>query len=138
MFSTIARFLGASVKGQLLYFGERMYDFPLVSVARRTVVDGATVVGHNIIYGKTHFGHTHISGTVRQKTFVMAMAKIYGKETGPWHAIAQPVISPSRHLENQKPTVTRLPSGGTLDGKCRIAFVLAIFVSFLRGTNLVS
>ena len=89
MFSILAWLLGASFEGRVLYFGEKIYDFPHVSAASRTVLDGATVVGHNIVYERLHFGRSRVSGVVRQRTFVMAESAISRKESGPWHAIAK-------------------------------------------------
>ena len=117
MFNILARLLGASFEGQSLYFGEKIYDFPLVSAAARTVVDGATVVAHNIVYQQTRFGRSRISGVLRQNTFVMAGAELYRKESGPWHAVAGSAASNRRKstATSRKSTVTRLPSGGALD-----------------------
>jgi hypothetical protein len=46
LFSSILRFLGETVEGQDLYYGTRMYDFPYITFADKTIVDFSMVAGH--------------------------------------------------------------------------------------------
>ena len=88
IFPFLARLMGATVEGRVLYFGERIYDFPLITLGDRTVIDNALVVGHSIDYGQLTFGHTHVHGLVHERTFVMAGSSTAGRdESGPWHAM---------------------------------------------------
>ena len=90
VFPLLARIMGASLKGQMLYFGERIYDLPLITVGDRTVIDNALVVGHNMDYGKIDFGRSEASGILHERTYIMSNSSTAGRdESGPWHAMTK-------------------------------------------------
>lgn len=107
MFRLVGWMLGAAFEGRILYFGERMYDFGAISADSRTVIDGATVVGHNIVYDRLRFGACRVSGLVRVRTFVMAEASITRKESGPSHVITKASSTVTRKPSMLKPMIAR-------------------------------
>ena len=63
LYNAVARLLGATFQGEALFLGDRVYDFPLIEVADRTVVDGSSINAHSVQYGDISFGPCYISGT---------------------------------------------------------------------------
>ncbi|CAB9512743.1 Putative fatty-acid--CoA ligase FadD21 [Seminavis robusta] len=108
VFTTMARMMGASVEGRVVFLGERIYDFRLVSAAARTVLDGVLVVGHNIVYDRLKFGRSRCSGIIRERTFVMADSSTTRKESGPWQAIAKSTTTVTRKPSTLKPVVSQI------------------------------
>lgn len=112
LFGIFAWLLGASFEGRVLSFGDKIYDFPHVAAAGRTIVDSALVVGHNIVYERVRFGRIRVSGVIRQKTFAMAESSVSRKESGPWHAIAKSITTAKRTPgPKAQPTMTSLSEG---------------------------
>lgn len=90
MFLLWARIMGASMEGSTLYFGEQIFDLPLITIGDRTVVDNNLIVGHNTDYGRRTFGRSRVHGLVQEKTFVLANGSTAGREeSGPWHTITK-------------------------------------------------
>jgi hypothetical protein len=84
LFNDVARLFGASIEGRTLYFGNRMYDGPFLTVSNRTVSDGTQLSGHSIVYEQVKLGPTRVAGLLHEGTLVIANARTTTKETGPW------------------------------------------------------
>lgn len=86
-FSMVARSLGATIEGRLLYFGREIFDLNFVTVASDAVLDDALVNGHFAVYRKVQLGPNHLSGVLHPGTMASVGAEIVGSETGPWRAV---------------------------------------------------
>jgi hypothetical protein len=89
LFNDVARIFGASIEGRALYFGNRMYDGPFLTVSNRTVSDGSQLCGHSTVYEHVKLGPTRVAGLLHEGTLVIANSRITAKETGPWRAAVE-------------------------------------------------
>lgn len=70
LFNDIARLFGSNVEGRSLYFGNRMYDSPFLSISSRTVSDGSELCSHNILYEQVSLGPTRLAGILHEGSLV--------------------------------------------------------------------
>ncbi|CAB9504037.1 Putative fatty-acid--CoA ligase FadD21 [Seminavis robusta] len=89
LFNDVARLFGSTIDGRALYFGNRMYDGPFLTVSNRTVSDGSQLCGHSIVYEQVKLGPTKVAGLVHEGTLVIANASITSKHSGPWRPVVQ-------------------------------------------------
>lgn len=90
IFSFMAWMAGVSFEGRALYFGERLHDSRLIIVGDKTVIDGATLVGHNNVYDHFTYGRTYIHGTLYERSLILPNSNWLRGTTegiGPWEAV---------------------------------------------------
>jgi len=76
--------LGCDVRGRrLLYFGNRLYDFHLLTFADRTIVDESHVTGHYGVLQSMTLGRCYVSGVLHRNCFVMANSVVRDEQSGP-------------------------------------------------------
>jgi hypothetical protein len=101
LFGFVLHLLGANVEGRFLYFGNTLFEIPYLSVADRTVSDGAKLVGHYAVYSNVTLGPVRVSGILHENTLAMANSTVSGrKESGPWRYIE------SDEVDNGTPELT--------------------------------
>jgi hypothetical protein len=89
LFNDIARLFGSIIEGRTLYFGNRMYDGPFLTVSNRTVSDGSYLCGHSIVFEQVRLAPTKVAGIVQEGTLVIANASITAKQTVPWRPVVE-------------------------------------------------
>jgi hypothetical protein len=88
LFGFLLKLLGADVEGRFLFFGSYLLEIPYLSVADRTVSDGAKLTGHSVVYSNITLGPVRVSGILHENTLAMANSTVSGrKESGPWRYI---------------------------------------------------
>jgi acyl-CoA synthetase (AMP-forming)/AMP-acid ligase II len=99
LFGFVLNLLGANVEGRFLFFGSYLFEIPYLSVADRTVSDGAKLVGHSSVYSNITLGPVRVSGILHENTLAMANSTVSAgcKESGPWRYIE------SDEVEYRKP-----------------------------------
>lgn len=87
--------LGCRIKGQLWYFGRRLYDAPLISISGPAVVDSSWLNGHFVVYGKAELASCQTSGLLHPYTVCLAHTNM---TTSKMHEEAGPMrfVSPTR------------------------------------------
>ncbi|CAB9524879.1 Putative fatty-acid--CoA ligase FadD21 [Seminavis robusta] len=80
---------GCKIQGPLLYLGRRLYDAPLISIQGPSIIDGSWVNGHSVVYGRTQFGETKVSGVLHEFTVCLANTNMTepNREVGPMHFV---------------------------------------------------
>jgi len=76
--------MGASVDGEIWYFGSSIYELRKLHFANETVVDNAHVAGHLGFVGKVTIDDTYVSGVLHPGCYASAGAIIEGEDSGPW------------------------------------------------------
>ena len=102
LFNDILRFLGVSIHGRALLFPDRLFDFSLLTIDERSVVDGARLSGTNNLYENIQLGPSYASGIVYEGTLIMANGNTFAKRTGPWRAILLNAYTVASQLANKK------------------------------------
>ncbi len=88
MLGFVFKSLGANVEGRFLYFGSTLYEIPYLSVADRTVSDGARLFGHYAVFSNITLGPVRVSGILHENTLAMANSTVsVRQESGPWRYI---------------------------------------------------
>jgi hypothetical protein len=88
LFGFVLKLLGANVEGRFLFLGSYLLEIPYLSVADRTVSDGAKLTGHSVVYSNITLGPVRVSGILHENTLAMANSTASGrKESGPWRYI---------------------------------------------------
>jgi hypothetical protein len=101
LFGFVLNLLGANVEGRLLYFGSTLSEIPYLSLADRTVSDGARLLGHYAVFSNVTLGPVRVSGILHENTLAMANSSVSGcKESGPWRYVQ------SYEVEYRKPRDT--------------------------------
>jgi hypothetical protein len=98
--------LGANVEGRFLYFGRNLFDIPYLSIADRTLSDGARIFGHHVVHSNITLGPDRASGILHENTMLMANSTVSAgcKENGPWRYITSDVNTGTpRTRPKQKP-----------------------------------
>jgi len=78
------KLMGASVDGEVWYFGSSVYELRKLHFADKTVVDDAHVAGHLGYAGKVTIDDTYVSGVLHPGCYASAGAIVEGQESGPW------------------------------------------------------
>uniref|UniRef100_A0A7S1YL22 Uncharacterized protein n=1 Tax=Grammatophora oceanica TaxID=210454 RepID=A0A7S1YL22_9STRA len=89
-YNILAKFMGATVKGDLLFNGRVQHDFHALVFADKTIVDDSVVNGHYGIGNELTVGRSVHSGVLHPGCFTVAGTIIEGPpttETGPWRAV---------------------------------------------------
>jgi hypothetical protein len=88
LFGFFLNLLGANVEGRFLFFGTTLFDIPYLSVADRTVSDGARLFGHYAVFSNITLGPVRVSGILHENTLAMANSTVsVRQESGPWRYI---------------------------------------------------
>jgi hypothetical protein len=94
LFSFVTSALGSKVKGRFLFFGNRTYDFPFITVDDRTISDYAQLNGHQKVYDEITIGPCNLHGTLHEATFVMPNSATDSDHSGPWKTILRVRCAP--------------------------------------------
>jgi acyl-CoA synthetase (AMP-forming)/AMP-acid ligase II/acyl carrier protein len=88
LFGFVLNLLGANVEGRFLFFGTTLFEIPYLSVADRTVSDGAKLLGHYAVFSNVTLGPVRASGILHENTLAVANSTVSGcRESGPWRYI---------------------------------------------------
>jgi hypothetical protein len=87
-FTLLMRFMGAEVKGELLYYGRELHDFPHLIFDDKTIIDECQLTGHYQVGHDLTIGPSHHAGLLHEECFTVANTFMQGNvERGPWKAI---------------------------------------------------
>jgi hypothetical protein len=87
-FTVLMRFMGAEVKGELLYYGRSMHDFSNLIFEDKTIIDDCQLTGHYQVGNNLTIGPSHHAGLLHEGCFTVANTFMEGNvERGPWKAI---------------------------------------------------
>jgi carbonic anhydrase/acetyltransferase-like protein (isoleucine patch superfamily) len=102
-FNVLAFFMGAKQEGRVIFFGSRLYDWPYISIADRTLVDdGAMISGHSQVFEETAIGPVRLAGLIHEDSWISVGAYLRSSdEVDPFKAI----IDVSALDANTKPEV---------------------------------
>lgn len=64
--------LGCRIRGELWYFGRRLYDAPLISISGPAVVDSSWLNGHSVVYGRAELASCQTSGLLHPYSVCLA------------------------------------------------------------------
>ncbi|CAB9502624.1 unknown protein [Seminavis robusta] len=84
MFVYYARMMGATVEGELWYFGNALYEYECLHFKGITVVDSAHVSGHYIDLNGLTIDDTYVSGLLHPGCYASAGSEVSAAEHGPW------------------------------------------------------
>ena len=84
-YTFIMRFLGVKNEGRALLYPFRFDEYPYISITNKTVVDGAYIGGHYVVYSEIILGPCKASGVMHEMYFA-ANALVVAKESEPWRA----------------------------------------------------
>ncbi|CAB9497123.1 D-alanine--D-alanyl carrier protein ligase [Seminavis robusta] len=84
MFAYYARMMGATVEGELWYFGNALYEYEHLHFKGITVVDSAHVSGHYIDLNGLTIDDTYVSGVLHPGCYASAGSVVSAAEHGPW------------------------------------------------------
>ncbi|CAB9496118.1 D-alanine--D-alanyl carrier protein ligase [Seminavis robusta] len=84
MFAYYARMMGATVEGELWYFGNALYEYDFLHFKGSTIVDSAHVSGHYIDSNGLTIADTCVSGLLHPGCYASAGSVVSAAEHGPW------------------------------------------------------
>ncbi|CAB9504961.1 expressed unknown protein [Seminavis robusta] len=84
-FNWFLRGMGCNVEGQAFFFGIRLYDFPLMTIKDKTIIDSCIVSGHSWVFDGVYIGPTTVAGVLHEGSFCLANTYLLdsSKETHP-------------------------------------------------------
>ena len=77
------RFHGATVEGELWFFGSTIYELGKLTLVD-CVIDNSHISGHFLIVGRLVIDNTRVAGVVHPGVYACAGANVRGEENGPW------------------------------------------------------
>jgi hypothetical protein len=94
LFGFVLNLLGANIEGRFIYFGTNLFEIPYLSIADRTVSDGAKFSGHSAVFSNVTLGPVRASGILHENTMLMANSTVSAgcKESGPWRYITSDAV----------------------------------------------
>jgi hypothetical protein len=70
-FNVVARFLGATMEGRALFLEAKLYDWPYLTLADKTIVEeGAIITGHTVVFQELTIGPVRLAGVIHDKAAV--------------------------------------------------------------------
>lgn len=103
-FNIIVKFLGTKLNGRALLFPQRMYEFPYITIADKTIVDNSHVSGHYAVYNDVNLGPTNISGVLHEGSYA-TNTSIVKEESEAWRSfVGMSEIGSTRRLATSDDT----------------------------------
>ncbi|CAB9504318.1 D-alanine--D-alanyl carrier protein ligase [Seminavis robusta] len=84
MFAYYARMMGATVEGDLWFFGNSLYEYAKLHFQGCTIVDDSHVSGHFIDGNGITIDDTYVTGVLHPGCYASAGSVVSGPEHGPW------------------------------------------------------
>ncbi|CAB9509910.1 D-alanine--D-alanyl carrier protein ligase [Seminavis robusta] len=84
MFAYYARMMGATVQGELWYFGNSLYEYSKLHFHGNTIVDDSHVSGHFIDANGLTLDDTQVTGVLHPGCYTPAGSVVPASEHGPW------------------------------------------------------
>ncbi|CAB9513695.1 D-alanine--D-alanyl carrier protein ligase [Seminavis robusta] len=101
MFTYYARMMGATVEGELWYFGNSLYELSRLHFQGCTIVDDSHVSGHFIDSNGLTIDNTFVTGVMHPGCYASAGSVVSTPESGPWKLFFRSALADEDGFDNE-------------------------------------
>ncbi|CAB9509907.1 D-alanine--D-alanyl carrier protein ligase [Seminavis robusta] len=102
MFAYYARMMGATVQGELWFFGNSLYEYSKLHFEGNTIVDDSHVSGHFIDANGLTLEDTQVTGVLHPGCYASAGSVVPASEHGPWKLFFRSAVEVPCYDEEDK------------------------------------